>query len=193
MRRRDSGSQGTRRAAADLILSHGTPTTATLLQQTRTIRSVFRAVSDPIGSGFVASFRSRGQRHRLHEYGTDDGRQVDRDAQEIAPPVARVALLFNPATAPYAENWLNPFKAAAASFGIQGTAALVHDTSELEPVLAAQAREPNGGLIVMPDTFTTPVVRRLQHWRHATASRPSIRSDTSLNPAACCPTELIWS
>jgi ABC-type uncharacterized transport system substrate-binding protein len=50
---------------------------------------------------------------------------------------------------------LNPFKAAAASFGIQGTAALVHDTSELESVLAAQAREPNGGLIVMPDTFTT--------------------------------------
>ena len=36
-------------------------------------------------------------------------------------------------------------------------------------------------------------MRRLQHWRHATASRPSIRSDTSLNPAACCPTELIWS
>ena len=75
--------------------------------------------------------------------------------KEIAPPVARVALLFNPATAPYAENWLNPFKVAAASFGIQGTAALVHDTSELESVLAAQAREPNGGLIVMPDTFTT--------------------------------------
>ena len=44
----------------DLILSHGTPTTATLLQQTRTIPIVFAAVSDPIGSGFVASSRSRG-------------------------------------------------------------------------------------------------------------------------------------
>jgi putative ABC transport system substrate-binding protein len=40
----------------DLVLSHGTPTTATLLQQTRTIPIVFAAVSDPIGSGFVASF-----------------------------------------------------------------------------------------------------------------------------------------
>ena len=64
-------------------------------------------------------------------------------------------LLFNPATAPYAEYWLNPFKAAAASFGVQAIAAPVHDTSELESVVAAQAREPNGGLIVMPDTFTT--------------------------------------
>jgi putative ABC transport system substrate-binding protein len=40
----------------DLLLSHGTPTTATLLQQTRTIPIVFAAVSDPIGSGFVANF-----------------------------------------------------------------------------------------------------------------------------------------
>jgi hypothetical protein len=43
----------------DLILSHSTPTTAALLQETRTIPIVFATVSDPIGSGFVAS--SRGQ------------------------------------------------------------------------------------------------------------------------------------
>ena len=140
----------------DLILSHGTPTTATLLQQTRTIPIVFAAVSDPIGSGFVASFPQPGGNVTgfMNMEPTMAGKWIEM-LKEIAPPVARVALLFNPATAPYAENWLNPFKAAAASFGIQGTAALVHDTSELESVLAAQAREPNGGLIVMPDTFTT--------------------------------------
>ena len=75
--------------------------------------------------------------------------------KEIAPRVDRVAFLFNPATAPYAEYYLNPFKAAAASFAVEAIAAPVHDTSELESVIAAQAREPNGGLIVMPDTFTT--------------------------------------
>ena len=66
---------------------------------------------------------------------------------------ARVAFLFNPATAPYAEYYLNPFKAAAASFAVEAIAAPVRDTSELESVIAAQAREPNGGLIVMPDAF----------------------------------------
>src|SRR5439155_13434896 len=40
----------------DLILSHITPTTAALLQQTHTIPIVFATVSDPVGSGFVASF-----------------------------------------------------------------------------------------------------------------------------------------
>jgi putative ABC transport system substrate-binding protein len=73
--------------------------------------------------------------------------------KEIAPRVDRVAFLFNPASAPFAEYFLNPFKAAAASFAVEAIAASVRDTSELESVVAAQAREPNGGFLVMPDTF----------------------------------------
>jgi putative ABC transport system substrate-binding protein len=63
-------------------------------------------------------------------------------------------MLFNPVSATYAEYWLNPFKAAAASFAVEAIAAPVRDRSELESVVAAQAREPNGGLIAMPDSFT---------------------------------------
>jgi putative ABC transport system substrate-binding protein len=80
--------------------------------------------------------------------------------KEIAPRVARVAMLFNPATATNAEYWLNPFKAAAASFAVEAIVAPVRDRSELESVFAAQAREPNGGLIVMPDSF--PIAHRVE-------------------------------
>ena len=73
--------------------------------------------------------------------------------KEIAPRVNRVAYLFNPKTAPFGEYWLPSFKAAAASFAMEAIAAPVRDTSELESVAAAQAREPSGGLIVMPDSF----------------------------------------
>ena len=140
----------------DLILSHSTPTTAALLQQTRTIPIVFAIVSDPVGSGFVASFPRPGGNVTgfTNMEPTMAGKWLEL-LKEIAPRVARVAFLFNPATAPYAEYYLNPFKAAAASFAVEAIAAPVHDTSELETVVAAQAREPNGGLIVMPDTFTT--------------------------------------
>jgi len=140
----------------DVLLSHGTPNTATLMQQTRTIPIIFAAVSDPIGSGFVASFpQPEGNvTGFMNMEPTMAGKWIEM-LKEIAPRVARVALLFNPTTAPYAESWLNPFKAAAASFGVQATAAPVHDTSELESALAVQAREPDGGLIVMPDTFTS--------------------------------------
>jgi putative ABC transport system substrate-binding protein len=73
--------------------------------------------------------------------------------KEIAPRVTRVAFLFNPSSAPFAEYFLNPFKAAAASFRVEAISAPVRDRSELESVIAAQAREPDGGLIVMPEAF----------------------------------------
>jgi putative ABC transport system substrate-binding protein len=73
--------------------------------------------------------------------------------KEIAPRVNRVAFLFNPATATYFEYYMNSFKAAAASFGVEAIAAPVHDRSELESVFALQAHEPNSSIIVMPDSF----------------------------------------
>ena len=138
----------------DLILSQSTPTTAALLQQTRTIPIIFAIVADPVGSGFVASFPRPGG--NVTGFTTIEPTMAGKWLEllkEIAPRVTRVAFLFNPATAPYAEYYLNPFKAAAASFAVEAIAAPVRDTSELESVIAAQAREPNGGLIVMPDAF----------------------------------------
>jgi putative tryptophan/tyrosine transport system substrate-binding protein len=73
--------------------------------------------------------------------------------KEIAPRVNRVAFLFNPTTAPYAEYYLSPFKTVAASFGLEAIAAPVHDAAELESAIAAQARAPNGGLVAMTDSF----------------------------------------
>jgi len=138
----------------DLILSQTTPTTAALLQQTRTIPIIFATVADPVGSGFVASFPQPG--------GNVTGFNVSEPTlagkflellREIAPHVARVAMLFNPSTAPYSEFYLNPFKAAAASLGVEAITAPVHDKSKLESVVAAHARTPNSGLTVMPDGF----------------------------------------
>ena len=138
----------------DLILSQVTPTTAALLQQTRTIPIVFAMVADPVGSGFVASLARPGGHVTGFATleGSLGGKWLDL-LKEIAPRVARVAMLFDPAMATFAEIYLNSFKAAAASFGLEAIAAPVHDTSELETVVAAQAREPNSGLIVVPDSF----------------------------------------
>jgi ABC-type uncharacterized transport system substrate-binding protein len=138
----------------DLILSHNTPTTAALLRYTRTISIVFVVVSDPIGSGFVASFaRPGGNVTGFTNIEPTMASKWLELLKEVAPRVARIAFLFNPATAPYAEFYLSPFKTAAASFALEAIAAPVRDTSELESVIAAQARTPNGGLVVMTDSF----------------------------------------
>src|SRR5262245_15912220 len=138
-----------------LILSQNTPTTASVLQQTRSIPVVFATVSDPVGSGFVAGLAQPG--------GNTTG-FIDMEAlmsgkwlellKEIAPRVARVAFLFNPPTSPGGGSYFfGAFEAAAASFGVAAIKLPVHNSSELESVVAAHAREPNGGLMVMPDAF----------------------------------------
>jgi len=140
----------------DVILSASSPTTASLLQETRSIPIIFANVSDPIGSGFVTSFARPGGNVTgfITMEPTMAGKWLEL-LKEIAPRVTKCALLFNPTTAPYAEYFLNPFKAAAASFAVEAIIANVRDAAELETAIAAQTREPNGGLIVMPDTFTT--------------------------------------
>jgi putative tryptophan/tyrosine transport system substrate-binding protein len=138
----------------DLILTQNTPPTASMLEQTNTIPIVFVVVADPVGSGFVKSLARPG--------GNATGFTIMEPMivskwlellKEIAPGVDRAAFLFNPATTPYRDIYLNPFKAAAATFALEATAAPVQNTSELESIIAAQARGLNSGLIVMPDGF----------------------------------------
>jgi putative ABC transport system substrate-binding protein len=140
----------------DLILSAVTLTTAALLEtNAHHSNRVFATVSDPVGSGFVASLARPGGNVTGFQamVGSLAGKWLEL-LKEIAPGVARVAMLFNPASTPYAESFLNPIKAATSSVAVEAIAAPVRDLSELESVVAAQAREPNGGLIVMPDNFT---------------------------------------
>jgi putative tryptophan/tyrosine transport system substrate-binding protein len=146
----------------DLMLGQSTPTTAALLQQTSTIPIVFLSVGDPVGEGFVAGLSRPGRNATgfINMEASMSGKWVEL-LKEIAPSVTRVAILFNPATAPRGGSYyFDPFKAAVQSLGLETIAATVHDKSEIESVIAAQAREPNTGLIVMSDVF--PLVHRTE-------------------------------
>src|SRR5204863_899517 len=136
----------------EVILTQNTPPTASMLKQTRTIPVVFVIVADPVGSGFVANLARPG--------GNATGFIVMEPTiaskwlellKEIAPSVKRAAFLFNPATTPFADIYLNPFKAAAPSFAVEAIAAPVHNASDLEAVFAAQLRDPSTPLRVIPN------------------------------------------
>jgi hypothetical protein len=121
----------------NLILAHNTATTAAALEQTRTIPIVFAIVADPIGSGFIASLpRPGGNATGFTTLEpTMAGKWLEL-LKEIAPRVNRTALLFNPATMPSIDDFLNSFKGAAASLGVEAVVAPVHDTSALESVVS---------------------------------------------------------
>src|SRR5215213_1889708 len=138
----------------NLILTQSTPTTTVLMQQTRTIPIVFAQAIDPVGSGFVRSFAQPGGNVTgiISMEPTMANKWIEL-LKEIAPRVDRIAMLFNPMTATYNEYFLNPFEAAAAHFGVQTLASPVRDMSEFASFIAAHAREPGGGFVVMPDTF----------------------------------------
>ena len=154
----------------DLILSYSTPITAALLQQTRSIPIVFANISDPIGSGFVANLARPGGNATgfINMEPTMSGKWLEL-LKEVAPRISRVAMLFNPTTATYAQTWLSPFKSAAKSCAVEEIFAPVRDSSELESVFATVARNPDTGLIVMPDSFAlehTAEITRLAAQHH---------------------------
>jgi putative ABC transport system substrate-binding protein len=135
-------------------VTQNTPTTAAVLQQTRSIPIVFAAVSDPVGSGFVVGLPRPGANVTgfIDLEGSLAGKWLEL-LKEIVPTMARTAFLFNPETAPFAEYYLKPFRAAALSLAVEAISAPVKDESELEARIAAQSREPKSGLIVMPEAF----------------------------------------
>ena len=91
------------RLKPDCILGQSTPVTAALMQATRTIPIVFVSVSDPIGSGFVASMaRPDGNMTGFTVLpATITGKYLSM-LKEMVPQLARVAILYNPDSAPAA-------------------------------------------------------------------------------------------
>jgi putative ABC transport system substrate-binding protein len=138
----------------DLIVAETTPSVAALLQESRTIPIVFVNVSDPVGSGFVASLaRPGGAITGFISNEPTLGSKWPQLLKEIAPGVGRVGFMFNPDTAPY-EFFLHQAEAAAPSVGVKLIAARVHDDAEIERAMAALGSEPGGGLIVLPEATT---------------------------------------
>jgi putative tryptophan/tyrosine transport system substrate-binding protein len=140
----------------DVILAHTTPATAALQRATRTIPIVFVTVSDPVGAGFVSSLPRPGGNITgfINNEPTVAGKWLELLTM-IAPGIRRAAAMFNPDTAPYVETYYLPsFAAAAQSLKIEPIVAPVHTDAEIETIIASLGREPRGGLVCPPDTFT---------------------------------------
>jgi putative tryptophan/tyrosine transport system substrate-binding protein len=140
----------------DVILAHSTPVTAALQRESRTIPIVFVAVSDPIGSGFVASLpRPGGNITGVMNYEYSVTGKWLAMLKEIAPSLVRAAFVANPKTATYYDGYWREGEALAPSLGIEPVLTLVENAAGIERAIASYASAPNGGLVVLPDPMTS--------------------------------------
>jgi putative tryptophan/tyrosine transport system substrate-binding protein len=139
----------------DVLVAGNTPAVVSLLRETRTIPIVFTLLSDPVGTGVVASLaRPGGNATGFTAFEYSLAVKWLEILKDLAPAVTRVALLFNPETSPYAKHYLSFIETAAPAFKVVVTSASIRSISEMEAALTAHARERGGGLVVLPDAFT---------------------------------------
>jgi putative ABC transport system substrate-binding protein len=138
----------------DIILTDGTVPTTTLQRETRTIPIVFARVADPIASSIVARLdRPNGNITGFAVLEAPMGGKWLELLSEIAPGLNRVAIMFNPDTAPVS-TYMPSLETAARSLKVAPMFAPVHSDVEIETAVIALGREPGGGLVLLPDGFT---------------------------------------
>jgi putative tryptophan/tyrosine transport system substrate-binding protein len=138
----------------DIIVTSPTPTAAALQRETRTIPIVFVSVSDPVASGIVARLdRPSGNITGFASYEATLGGKWLELLSEVAPGLKRAAIMFNPDTAPLSA-FMPSIETAARSLKVVPIIAPVHNDVEIQTAIIDLGREPGGGLVVIPDTFT---------------------------------------
>jgi len=143
----------------DAILSGSTVSLAALQQATKTIPIVFVSVADPLTQGFVSNMRQPGGNltgFSLTEFSLG-GKWLSL-LKGVAPGLKRIAVMFNPGTAPFFKFYAPVFDSTAGPLGVQVVTLPILTESDIEPALSEFAREPNGGLVLVGDSFT-----RLHH------------------------------
>jgi ABC-type uncharacterized transport system substrate-binding protein len=125
-----------------------------LRQETGTIPIVFVQVADPVADGIVASLASPGGNitgFTTGEYAMG-GKKLEV-LKEVAPQVARVTVILDPRQSTQVGIG-HAVEAAAASLHVRVTVAGARDDADIERAIAAAAREPDTGLIVMASAVT---------------------------------------
>jgi putative ABC transport system substrate-binding protein len=162
--------------APDVVLAHGAATLAPLLQVTRTVPIVFVGVTDPVGADFIESMARPG--------GNATGFMVNENSllwnyleglKEIAPGIARVAILRDPSQGALTSNFA---VIQARAFRVEITPVNMRDADEIEHAIAAFAGIPNGGLIV-PGGARTLLHRELIISLAAQHRLPAVYSNSS--------------
>jgi putative ABC transport system substrate-binding protein len=183
-----------RASAADLvnskpevILVYSIRVLNAMRQATSQIPIVFIATSDPVGLGLVESLAHPGGNltgFMLYEVSVA-GKLVEL-LKDMAPHLARMALLFNPENIS-AAGYQGSIDSVAKSLGVIPVWLPVRNAADIEKAVTTLVREPSSGL-VLPTDVTTIVHRDLivaLAARHRLPAVYSFRADVTSGGLMC--------
>jgi putative tryptophan/tyrosine transport system substrate-binding protein len=133
-------------------LVSSTPGTAAMQRKAGTIPIVFVTVSDPVGSGFVASLPRPGGNITgfINVEASIAGKWLEL-LKEVAPRTKRAGLMSNPSIGTYFDYYWKPFEAAATAAAVSPVPLPVRDIAGIDQAFAT--RERDDGLVLMSDAF----------------------------------------
>jgi putative ABC transport system substrate-binding protein len=160
-RKSNADSTSLRAAAADLVALRPDVIFAPGLSfvaartQTQTLSLVFTQITAPVERGFVASLaRPGGNVTGFTNFEPSIGSKWLGLLKEVAPKLAHSATMFHPDEAPHAPYLLRSIETASQTLDITTIAAPVRTDADVENVVASLAREGDGALVIIPDSFT---------------------------------------
>ena len=150
------------RLEVDVIVTAVTQASLAAKHATKSIPIVFAAVSDPLGTGLVASLA----RPEANVTGTSAmssdvvGKSLEL-LREAAPRVSRVAVLWNPDNAIFQAQMLRDLQLAASRLGIELRTIVVRGPDEFEPAFVRVADAQTDALMVLSDPAYSPYLAQL--------------------------------
>ena len=143
----------------DVIVADGTPAAIAAIRATATIPIVMVNVSDPLGSGLVASLaRPGGNVTGGAEFGTETRVKNVELLHAVVPKATRIAVLLS--DNPSHSSQLKTIQETARSMGLTILPTLVRSAEEFEGAFASMTKNNAGGLIVLGGApFVTPAQR----------------------------------
>jgi putative ABC transport system substrate-binding protein len=141
--------------APSVILTGTAPVLAAAYRQTKTVPIVFHQVTDPVSDGFVESLARPGGNvtgFTIFEH-SFAGKWLEM-LKEVVPAMTRVAVMQNP-DHPAWNAYVKVIREVASRMGVEVTPAPANNSTELEAALVSFARQPNGGVILLPSPLVT--------------------------------------
>ena len=139
----------------DVLLARTTPAVDALKKETSTIPIVLVNVVEPVEQGFVQSLaRPGGNITGFTNFEESVGGKMLQLLKEVDPRIKRVAVIYNPQTAPFGGLYFRSMESAASVLGVETVTLLVQSAADIEAAITAFARQPGGGVVAIPDSFT---------------------------------------